>query len=158
MLIGEQPGNKEDIVGRPFVGRAGDLLNRALAKAGIDRSKIYVTNVVKHFKWVLRGKRRMSQPPRASEINACRLWLDAEIERVKPQVIVCLGAVAAQTLLGKNFRVSTQHGELVDSELAPGVTATMHPASLLRIFDEKKRHQEIDHFMNDIKKAVSLLE
>src|SRR4051812_32224356 len=129
MFVGEQPGDKEDIAGRPFVGPAGLLLDRALQRAGIDRNEVYVTNAVKHFKWEPRGKRRIHKKPRASEIHACRPWLDSEIEVIRPEVIVCLGATAAQSLLGAKFSVNKQRGDLVDSNLAAKVTATVHPSS-----------------------------
>jgi uracil-DNA glycosylase family protein len=155
MFVGEQPGDREDIVGRPFVGAAGKLLDQALEKAGIDRTEVYVTNVVKHFKWVPqeRGKRRIHKKPRDSEIHACRPWLDAEIAVVKPNVLVCLGATAAQTLLGKDFRVSKHRGELIDSPLAPLVTATVHPSSILRAQDEESRQREMEAFVSDLKKV-----
>jgi DNA polymerase len=160
MFVGEQPGDREDIVGRPFVGAAGRLLDQALEKAGIDRTDVYVTNVVKHFKWVPqeRGKRRIHKKPRDSEIHACRPWLDAEIAVVKPKVLVCLGATAAQTLLGKDFRVSKHRGEVVDSALAPYVTATVHPSSILRAQDEESRHAEMEAFVNDLKKVKTWIE
>src|SRR5438876_405523 len=129
MLVGEQPGDAEDLAGRPFVGPAGRVLDRALEEAGIDRSVVYVTNVVKHFKWEPRGKRRIHKKPNAGEIAACRPWLDTEIALVKPRVIVCLGATAAQALLGKSFRVTQQRGKLLKSELAPYMMATVHPSS-----------------------------
>src|ERR1700724_899508 len=153
MFVGEQPGDHEDIVGRPFVGAAGKLLDKALERAGIDRSEVYVTNVVKHFKWVPqeRGKRRIHKKPRNSEISACRPWLDAEIAVVKPNVLVCLGATAAQALLGKDFRVRKHRGELIDSPLAPYVTASVHPSSILRTQDEESRHAEMEAFVNDLK-------
>ncbi len=128
MMVGEQPGNSEDLEGRPFVGPAGRLLDKALERAGIDRTEVYVTNVVKHFKWVAVGKRRIHSKPKARESAACRPWLEAEIAAVKPKVIVCLGATAAQALLGKNFRVTQQRGEAVSSPLAPYVVATVHPS------------------------------
>jgi len=157
MFVGEQPGDREDIVGRPFVGAAGKLLDQGLEKAGIDRAEVYLTNVVKHFKWAPqeRGQRRIHKKPRDSEINACRPWLDAEIAVVKPNVLVCLGATAAQALLGKDFRVSKHRGELVDSALAPYVTATVHPSSILRAQDEESRHAEMEAFVNDLKKVRS---
>jgi len=153
--VGEQPGDREDIVGRPFVGAAGRLLDQALEKAGIDRTEVYVTNVVKHFKWVPqeRGKRRIHKKPRDSEIHACRPWLDAEIAVVKPKVLVCLGATAAQTLLGKDFRVSKHRGEVIDSPLAAFVMATVHPSSILRAQDEESRHREMEAFVSDLKKV-----
>jgi DNA polymerase len=157
IFIGEQPGNEEDLAGRPFVGPAGRILNDALDKAGLDRSKVYVTNVVKHFKFIRRGKRRIHDKPRSSEINACRPWLDAEVDRLRAEIIVCLGATAAQTLLGKDFRVTVQRGEWIESDLAPKVMATVHPSSLLRIDDEEKRRQETAQFIEDIKKAAKQL-
>jgi DNA polymerase len=155
MFVGEQPGDREDIAGRPFVGAAGKLLDQGLEKAGIDRAEVYVTNVVKHFKWVPqeRGKRRIHKKPRDSEINACRPWLDAEIAVVKPSVLVCLGATAAQALLGKDFRVSKHRGELIDSPLATSVMATVHPSSILRAQDEESRHAEMEAFVNDLRKV-----
>jgi DNA polymerase len=155
LFVGEQPGDREDLTGKPFVGPAGRILDQALEETGIDRSKVYVTNVVKHFKWEPRGKRRIHKKPRASEINACKPWLEAEIARIRPQVIVCLGATAAQALLGKTFSVSRQRGEAVQSDLAPNVLATVHPSSLLRIKDEEERHREMKHFVEDIKIAAS---
>src|SRR5919199_1548923 len=127
MLVGEQPGDGEDIAGRPFVGPAGGLLDKALAEAGIDRTKVYVTNVVKHFKWEPRGKRRIHKKPNAAEINACRPWLDAELALVKPRAIICLGATAAQALLGRQFKVTAHRGEFIPSPLAAIVLATVHP-------------------------------
>src|ERR1700737_1635054 len=140
MFVGEQPGDQEDRAGHPFVGPAGKLLNEALAEAGIDRTKVYVTNVVKHFKWEPRGKRRIHKKPSPAEIAACRPWLDAEIAVLEPKVIVCLGALAAQALLGKDFRVTQRRGEFVESPLAPFVMATVHPSSILRAPDERTRH------------------
>ncbi len=132
MLVGEQPGDKEDIAGEPFVGPAGRLLDRALEDAEIDRSTVYVTNVVKHFKWEARGKRRIHKKPNMAEITACKPWLEAELSVVKPTAVVCLGATAAQALLGKTFRVTEQRGRFVPSEIAELVTATVHPSSILR--------------------------
>ena len=143
MFVGEQPGNEEDLAGKPFVGPAGRLLDQALERAGIDRGLAYVTNVVKHFKWEPRGKRRIHAKPNAAEITACLPWLQAEIELVRPRVLVCLGATAAQALLGRQFRVTAQRGSFVDSTLAPFVTATVHPSSILRAPDEETRHKEI---------------
>lgn len=159
MLVGEQPGLQEDQVGRPFVGPAGRVLDLALSRAGIDRAEVYVTNVVKHFKWspAERGKRRIHKKPSYSEIQACRPWLDAEIETVQPQVLVCLGASAAQSLLGRDFRVSQQRGQLVESALAPFVIATVHPSSILRAQDEDWRHLQMEAFINDLKKVPQLL-
>lgn len=150
MLVGEQPGNDEDLSGAPFVGPAGKLLDRALAEAGIDRRQVYVTNVVKHFKWEQRGKRRIHEKPNAAEITACRPWLDAEIAAVRPEVIVCLGATAAQALLGKQFRVSRQRGEIMRSEHGPTYMATVHPSSILRAPDEEARHREMALFVGDL--------
>jgi uracil-DNA glycosylase family protein len=159
MMIGEQPGDREDLAGRPFVGPAGRLLDEALAEAGIDREEVYVTNVVKHFKWVPaeRGKRRIHKKPSYSEIMACRPWLDAELEVVKPEVVVCLGATAAQALLGKEFSVMRQRGELVKSDLAPYVTATVHPSSVLRAIDDESRYQQKRAFVEELKKIGKLL-
>lgn len=157
MLVGEQPGDQEDRAGHPFVGPAGKLLDDALAEAGIERADVYVTNVVKHFKWSgERGKRRIHKKPRSVEIRACRPWLDAELRVVRPHVLVCLGASAAQSLLGKDFSVSRQRGQLVESALAPYVTATVHPSSILRVPDEESRHQQMRAFVNDLKKIARL--
>jgi uracil-DNA glycosylase family protein len=157
MLVGEQPGDREDIEGRPFVGPAGRLLDEALARAGIDRDNVYITNVVKHFKWKPRGKRRIHQKPNAEEIGACRPWLEGELEAVKPRVIVCLGATAAQALLGRTFRVSRQRGEFVESPLAPLVTATVHPSSILRAEDDEARRAAMDEFVDDLTKVAGVL-
>jgi uracil-DNA glycosylase len=152
MLVGEQPGNDEDLQGRPFVGSAGRLLNTALEEAGIDRKLVYVTNAVKHFKWEPRGKRRIHKKPSTTEIAACRPWLDAEITAIRPEVIVCMGATAAQALLGKDFRVTQHRGEFLESSLAPHVMATVHPSSILRAPDEATREQEMKLFIRDLKK------
>ena len=157
MLVGEQPGDAEDLAGHPFVGPAGKLLDRALEEAGIDRTVVYVTNVVKHFKWELRGKRRIHAKPNAAEISTCRPWLDTEIALVKPRVLVCLGATAAQALLGKTFKVSTQRGDFVESSLAPLVTATVHPSSILRAPDDQVRRDEMKRFVADLKKVAVVL-
>jgi uracil-DNA glycosylase family protein len=157
MLVGEQPGHEEDLAGRPFVGPAGRLLDVALDEAGIDRRDAYVTNVVKHFKWTPKGKRRLHMKPNAREIGACLPWLEAEIELVRPQVLVCLGATAAQALLGPQFRVSKQRGEFVPSELAPHVTATVHPSSILRSATEEDRRVEMQLFVRDLKKVERVL-
>ncbi len=157
MMVGEQPGDAEDVAGRPFVGPAGKLLDRALAEAGIDRRIVYVTNVVKHFKWEPRGKRRIHAKPNAAEISACRPWLETEIALVKPRVLVCLGATAAQALLGKSFKVSKQRGEFLDSALAPLVTATVHPSSILRAPDDEARRVEMQRFVADLKRVASKL-
>jgi DNA polymerase len=155
--VGEQPGDREDLAGRPFVGPAGGLLDRALVEAGIDRAEVYVTNIVKHFKWEPRGKRRIRKKPNALEIAACRPWFDAEIALTKPEVIVCLGATAAQALLGKDFKVSRRRGEFVHSDLAPYVIATVHPASALRAPDDETRRAEIQSFIVDIKKVAGII-
>jgi len=157
MFVGEQPGDREDLEGRPFVGPAGRILDASLEKAGIDRREVYVTNVVKHFKWEPRGKRRIHQKPNAVEIAACRPWLDAEIAVVRPQVLVCLGATAAQALLGRAFKVSRQRGVFVVSPLAPRVIATVHPSSLLRAPDDETRRLETARFVEDLKKVARAL-
>jgi DNA polymerase len=157
MMVGEQPGDAEDRMGHPFVGPAGKMLDKALAEAGIDRELVYVTNVVKHFKWSERGKRRLHEKPNAREIAACRPWLDAEIAIVKPRVLVCLGATAAQALLGKKFKVTEQRGELLRSELAPYVMATVHPSSLLRAPDDETRRREIHRFIQDLTRIAPLV-
>jgi DNA polymerase len=157
LFVGEQPGNEEDLTGKPFVGPAGRLFDDALIEAGIDRTQTYVTNVVKHFKWEPRGKRRIHKKPNATEISACRPWLEAEIKLVKPKVIVCLGATAAQALLGPKFRVSKQRGEFIESTLAPYIMATMHPSSILRATDDETRHAEKRHFIDDLKKVAHVL-
>jgi uracil-DNA glycosylase len=157
MFVGEQPGNDEDLAGKPFVGPAGRLLDQALERAGIDRKLAYVTNVVKHFKWEPRGKRRIHAKPNAAEITACLPWLQAEIQVVHPRVLVCLGATAAQALLGRQFRVTTQRGRFVDSPLAPFVTATVHPSSILRAPDEETRHQEMEKFVADLKNVAGVV-
>ena len=159
MMVGEQPGDQEDRTGRPFVGPAGKILDHALLEAGIQRSEVYVTNVVKHFKWTPaeRGKRRIHKKPRYSEIQACRPWLDAELERVKPEVLVCLGASAAQALLGRDFRVSRQRGQLIESPLAPRVVATVHPSSILRAQDDESRHQQFYDFVQDLSKVAQFI-
>jgi len=158
MLVGEQPGDQEDIQGRPFVGPAGKILDKALAEAGIDRKDVYVTNAVKHFKWEPRGKRRIHKKPNSIEITACKPWIEAEIEVIHPQVIVCLGATAAQALLGREFKVSTQRGVWVPSPLAPFVMATVHPSSLLRAPDEETRRLEMRRFIADLQLVHKALE
>jgi uracil-DNA glycosylase len=155
MLVGEQPGDAEDIAGHPFVGPAGRLLDRALQEAGIDRRLVYVTNIVKHFKWEPRGKRRIHAKPNAGEVAACRPWLETELALVKPRVLVCLGATAAQALLGRSFKVSQQRGELVPSPLAPIVTATVHPSSILRAADDEARREEMRLFVADLAKVAA---
>ena len=156
VFVGEQPGDQEDLQGKPFVGPAGKLLDKALEDAGIDRSQVYVTNVVKHFKWQARGKRRIHQKPNWSEIAACRPWLEAELEVTEPRVLVCLGATAAQALLGRDFRVSRQRGELVESDLAENVIATVHPSSILRA-DDETRELEYRELVRDLEKVAALI-
>ena len=158
IFVGEQPGDSEDKIGRPFVGPAGKLLDRALEEAGIDRKLVYVTNVVKHFKWTARGKRRLHEKPNAREIAACRPWLEAELAVVHPEVLVCLGATAAQALLGRAFKVSQHRGTFVPSSLAPRVMATVHPSSILRAPDEESRHADLRRFVADLKHAAAELE
>ena len=158
MFVGEQPGDREDREGRPFVGPAGRMFDRALEDAGIDRGEVYLTNAVKHFKHTMRGKRRIHQRPGAEEIRACRPWLDQELAQVKPQVLVCLGATAAKALLGAKFKVTQQRGELIDSELAPKATATVHPSSILRAPDEEARRQAYDDFVADLKIVATALD
>ena len=154
MFVGEQPGDREDRSGHAFVGPAGQLLDRALNEAGIDRGKVYVTNAVKHFKWEPRGKRRIHKKPRASEIEACKPWLQAEIAVVKPALVVCLGATAAQALLGRSFSVTRQRGLVLKSDFAPRVMATVHPSSVLRARDEDDRHEQMERFVEDLKKVA----
>jgi uracil-DNA glycosylase len=154
VLVGEQPGDQEDLAGKPFVGPAGRLLDKALEEAGIDRKLAYVTNVVKHFKWQPRGKRRIHQKPNAAEIAACRPWLEAELSLLKPKVLVCLGATAAQALLGRQFRVSQHRGEPVESDLAPVVMATVHPSSILRADD---REVQMGMFVEDLRRVAEAL-
>jgi len=151
MMVGEQPGNDEDLAGRPFVGPAGKLLDNALEEVGVDRSKVYITNVVKHFKWEPRGKRRIHAKPNAMEIAACLPWLQAELDLIKPRALVCLGATAAQALLGRAFRVSQRRGTPVESPLAPLVMATVHPSSILRAPDDEARQQEYERFVADLR-------
>jgi uracil-DNA glycosylase len=156
MLVGEQPGDREDTEGRPFVGPAGRLLDEALDEAGIDRELAYVTNAVKHFKWTPRGKRRIHQKPNWSEIAACRPWLDAELAVVKPRVLVPMGATAAQALLGRQFRVTKDRGRPVDSDLAPVVIATIHPSAILRAQDED-RDREYRGLVEDLRTVAAAL-
>ena len=157
LFVGEQPGNEEDLTGKPFVGPAGKLFDNALADAGIDRKQTYVTNVVKHFKWEPRGKRRIHKKPNAVEIAACRPWLEAELALIKPEVIVALGATAAQSLLGPQFRVTKQRGQFIESTLAPYVMATVHPSSILRAPDDETRHLEYRRFVDDLKKLARVI-
>ena len=157
VFVGEQPGDKEDLAGRPFVGPAGRVLDDALEAAGIDRSLAYVTNAVKHFKWTARGKRRIHQKPNWSEMTACRPWLDAELAAVKPEVLVALGATAAQSLLGRQFRVTKQRGVPIESDLAPHVLATVHPSSILRPETEEDRAAAMADLVADLKVVAKLL-
>lgn len=157
MFVGEQPGHREDLEGRPFVGPAGKLLNEALTEAGIERERIYITNIVKHFNSTARGKLRIHKKPNAEEIAACLPWLQAEIVRVRPKVIVCLGSTAARVLISRDFRVSRRRGEVMKSALAPLITATVHPSSILRAVDDESRHAEMRKFVEDLKKIVRYL-
>jgi DNA polymerase len=157
ILVGEQPGDREDIEGRPFVGPAGLLLDRCLEEAGIDRDGVYVTNAVKHFKWEPRGKRRIHKKPTAREIAACRPWLDAEIEAVEPQLLVCLGATAAQALLGSSFRVTQQRGEILTMPALPPLLATVHPSSILRTPDDETRRKADADFVADLREAAAFI-
>src|SRR5882724_1620985 len=154
MLVGEQPGDYEDVAGKPFVGPAGKIMDRALEEAGIDRSHVYVTNAVKHFKWEPRGKRRIHKKPNSREIAACRPWLEAELRLVKPTLLVCLGATAAQAIFGPSFRVTRERGKVLSSKFAPKVLATVHPSSLLRQPDEESRQREYKRFVLDLRAAV----
>jgi DNA polymerase len=156
MFVGEQPGDQEDKAGRPFVGPAGRLFDEALEAAGIDRSTTYVTNAVKHFKWQARGKRRIHQKPSWAEMTACRPWLEAELAVVKPRALVLLGATAAQTLLGRDFRVTQHRGELLESDLAEFVTATVHPSSILR-GEPEEREATLAAFVDDLRVVASAL-
>jgi uracil-DNA glycosylase family protein len=156
MMIGEQPGDKEDLAGHPFVGPAGKLLDRCLEEAGIDRSQIYITNTVKHFKWEPRGKVRLHKKPSIGEVRACRPWLDAELEVVRPKLIVCLGAVAAQGLLGAGFKVTVQHGKAQHVAELPPIIATSHPASILRARTEDDRHAQTAQFISDLRRAAGI--
>jgi uracil-DNA glycosylase len=157
IFVGEQPGNDEDLQGKPFVGPAGRLLDQGLKMAGINRADVYVTNVVKHFNWVARGKRRIHKTPSSREIAACLPWLEKEIEVIKPKVLVCLGATAAKALFGKNFRVSLQRGQIVPTPLASYGLATVHPSSILRQQTSEERHREMSRFVADLKVVANLL-
>jgi uracil-DNA glycosylase len=157
MLIGEVPGDREDRAGEPFVGPAGQLLDRALEAAGIDRSTVYVTNAVKHFKFEPRGKRRIHKKPNAEEIRACAPWLEAELDVVEPKVVVCLGATAAQAVIGRTFRVTQHRGEFVDTPLEPLVTATVHPSSILRSPDDRTRDAETEAFIRDLRMVAAAI-
>ena len=157
VFVGEQPGDAEDLAGRPFVGPAGRVLDEALEAAGIVRDQVYLTNVVKHFKWEPRGKRRIHAKPRVSEIRACRPWLETELALIKPHALVCLGATAAQALLGSTFKVTTQRGTFVESPLAPLVMATVHPSSVLRARTDEERHLAMEEFVADLRKLAKKL-
>jgi uracil-DNA glycosylase len=157
MFVGEQPGDREDIEGKPFVGPAGRLLDEALTAAGIDRVQVYITNAVKHFKWKPQGKRRLHQKPNAAEVSACRPWLDAEIALVKPQILVCLGATAAQALLGRDFRVTLQRGQFIERPGLALTMATVHPSSILRAADDESRELEMQAFIADLKRLAQRL-
>ena len=158
MFVGEQPGDREDREGKPFVGPAGRVLDEALEEAGIDRRRVYITNAVKHFKWKPQGKRRLHQKPNAAEINACRPWLDGEIAVVKPHLLVLLGATAAQALLGRDFRVSVQRGQLMERPGLPPMMATVHPSSILRAPDDETREIEMRAFVQDLKRVAQHLQ
>jgi uracil-DNA glycosylase len=155
MMIGEQPGDREDREGRPFVGPAGKLLDRCLEEAEIDRRKVYVTNTVKHFKWEPRGKLRIHKKPNMQEIHACRPWLEAELETVRPKLVVCLGAVAAQSLLGSKFKITQSHGEIQETEGLPPIIATLHPSAILRARSDEDRDRDTKIFLEDLRRAAA---
>jgi uracil-DNA glycosylase len=157
VLVGEQPGDREDLEGEPFVGPAGRLLDKGLEQAGIDRDRAYITNVVKHFKWKPAGKRRIHQKPNAEQIGACRPWLDAELSLLRPKIVVCLGATAAQALLGRSFKVTQQRGQLVEWDREPLALATVHPSSILRAPDDETRAREFEAFVADLRVAADVL-
>jgi uracil-DNA glycosylase family protein len=157
VMVGEQPGDKEDLAGRPFVGPAGGLLDRGIEDAGLSRDEVYITNVVKHFRFVQRGKRRIHKKPDMEHIRACAPWLEAELARIGPEVLVLLGATAAQAILGRAFRVTQQRGTFVESPLAPLVTATVHPSSILRAETEEERRVAFDGFVEDLRKVATAL-
>ncbi len=156
VFIGEQPGDEEDRQGRPFVGPSGKLLDRALVEAGIDRTLVYVTNAVKHFKFEERGKRRLHKKPNGIEISACQPWLEAEIKLIRPEIIVCLGATAAQSIFGGAYRLTKERGQFVRNSWAPHATSTVHPSAILRAPDEEQRHMEYETFVDDLKKVQRL--
>ncbi|PYL92708.1 MAG: uracil-DNA glycosylase-associated domain / uracil-DNA glycosylase family 6 [Verrucomicrobia bacterium] len=158
LMIGEQPGDYEDVAGKPFVGPAGKILDRALEEAGINRDEVYVTNAVKHFKWEPRGKRRIHQKPSSRDIAACRPWLEAELRLVEPKLVVCLGSTAGQTIFGPSFRVTKERGKVLSSRFAQKVVATVHPSSLLRQPDEESREREYKNFVSDLRVAVKAAE
>ena len=157
ILIGEQPGESEDVAGKPFVGPAGKIMNRALEEAGIDRKEVYVTNAVKHFKWEPRGKRRIHQKPNSREVAACRPWLEAGLRLIKPKLVIALGSTAGQAIFGPSFRVTRERGKLLSSRIAPRVVATVHPSLLLRQPDEESRHREYNHFVADLRVALRVV-
>jgi len=157
MLVGEQPGDKEDVEGRPFVGPAGGVLDRALALAGIERDNVYLTNAVKHFKWTPKGKRRIHETPRASEMRACRPWLEAEVEAVSPRLVVCLGSVAVSSVLGPGYKVLSQRGQVFEGPLGPSLI-TVHPSSILRVEDPDEKNAAFELFVMDLKKAAAWVE
>jgi uracil-DNA glycosylase family protein len=157
VMVGEQPGDKEDLAGRPFVGPAGGILDRAIEEAGLSRDDVYITNVVKHFSHVVRGKRRIHKKPNAEQIKACTPWLEAELARIGPEVVVLLGATAAQAILGRSFRVTQQRGEFVDSPLAPLVTATIHPSSILRADTDEDRRVAFEGLVRDLRGVAGAL-
>lgn len=157
MFVGEQPGNSEDLQGHPFVGPAGALLRKAMTKAGIEPKSVYITNAVKHFKFIERGKKRIHQKPKSIEIQACEPWLEAEIELVRPELVVALGATAAQAFLGSSFRLTKHRGEVLSCALAPRVTATVHPSSILRAPDDKTRRRELGKFVEDLQAIGKLV-
>jgi DNA polymerase len=158
MFVGEQPGDQEDLQGRPFVGPAGKMLDKALAEAGIPRNDVYVTNAVKHFKWEERGKRRLHSKPSARQVDACRPWLEAEMTIVAPRLIVCLGATASQSLLGRTFRLTKHRGEIVSDDGQRAIMATIHPSAIIRQPDDASRHQAYQEFVADLKKAKSAIQ
>jgi DNA polymerase len=157
MMIGEQPGDQEDKQGRPFVGPAGKLLDKCLKEADIDRRKVYVTNAVKHFRWEPRGKLRIHKKPSMREIHACRPWLEAELEAVRPELIVCLGATAAQSLLGSGFKITQSHGKVQQAEGFPPIIATLHPSAILRARTDEDRERDTEIFMDDLQQATEFL-
>jgi uracil-DNA glycosylase family protein len=158
MMIGEQPGDHEDKEGRPFVGPAGKLLDKCLEEAEIDRRKVYVTNTVKHFKWEPRGKLRIHKKPSMKEIHACRPWLEAELETVRPKLVVCLGAVAAQSLLGPSFKITQAHGKVKQAEGFPPIIATLHPSAILRARTEEDRHNQMKTFVQDLREVAKFVD
>jgi uracil-DNA glycosylase len=157
VMVGEQPGDKEDLAGRPFVGPAGGLLDRGIEEAGLSRDDVYITNVVKHFRFVLRGKKRIHKKPDMEQIRACIPWLEAELARIRPEVLVLLGATAAQAILGRTFKVTQQRGTFVESPLAPLVTATVHPSSILRSRTDAERRAAFEGFVADLRQVTSAL-